>query len=236
VDFSTGNLVGAEALVRWNSPELGMVSPVRFIPIAEDIGFVSILGEWVLRQACHQVKAWEGDGFFLPSIAVNLSAKQLERGDISLLVTRVLQETELSSERLELELTESAIMSNEQALGHLEKLRELGVELAVDDFGTGYSSLSYLRRLPVQKLKIDRSFITKVSVEPSRAAIVRAVIALAKALGLRTIAEGVETDEEAQFLRSEGCHQGQGYLFGRPLPSDEFQARWAKSDAGGVHE
>lgn len=236
VDFSTGNLVGAEALVRWNSPELGMVSPVRFIPIAEDIGFVSILGEWVLRQACHQVKAWEGDGFFLPSIAVNLSAKQLERGDISLLVTRVLQETELSSERLELELTESAIMSNEQALGHLEKLRELGVELAVDDFGTGYSSLSYLRRLPVQKLKIDRSFITKVSVEPSRAAIVRAVIVLAKALGLRTIAEGVETDEEAQFLRSEGCHQGQGYLFGRPLPSDEFQARWAKSDAGGVHE
>lgn len=231
VDFATGNLVGAEALVRWNSPELGMVSPLRFISIAEDIGFILILGEWVLHRACEQVREWDAGGFYLPSIAVNLSAKQLERGDISLLVSRVLQKTGLSAARLELELTESAIMNNEQALEHLDKLRGLGIALSVDDFGTGYSSLSYLRRLPVQKLKIDRSFITNVSTEPSREAIVRAVIALADALGLHTIAEGVETEAEAQFLRDEGCHQGQGYLFDRPLPPEDFHARWG---SGGV--
>ncbi|MHB8811136.1 MAG: putative bifunctional diguanylate cyclase/phosphodiesterase [Desulfobulbaceae bacterium] len=233
VDLATGALVGAEALVRWNSPELGMVSPVRFIPIAEDIGFIVPLGEWVLRTACRQVREWEAQGFFLPSIAVNLSVKQLERGDIAETVSRVLQDTGLSATRLELEVTESAIMKSDHALAHLDRLRALGIELSVDDFGTGYSSLSYLRRLPVQKLKIDRSFITSVSGEPSREAIVRAVIALASALGLRTIAEGIETDAEAEFLRNEGCHQGQGYLFSRPVPPGEMLARWGTADSAG---
>ena len=226
LDLATGALTGVEALVRWNSPELGMVSPLRFIPIAEDIGFISTLGEWVLRTACRQIIAWEAAGFHLPSMAVNLSVRQMDRGDIVDTVTRVLQETGLQPSRLELEVTESAIMKNDQALEQLDSLRALGIELSVDDFGTGYSSLSYLRRLRVQKLKIDRSFITDVTSEPSREAIVRAVIAMAKALGLKVIAEGIETEVEAEFLRSEGCHQGQGYLFSRPLPPEDLLEKW----------
>ncbi len=229
VDLVTGRLVGAEALVRWNNPELGSVSPVRFIPIAEDIGYISTLGEWVLRTACRQVKEWEKTGFTLPCISVNLSVKQLEHGDIVEVVGRVLEETGLSSLRLELEVTESAIMKNEKALDFLDGLRAIGVELAVDDFGTGYSSLSYLRRLPIQKLKIDRSFITDVTAEPSREAIVRAIIALANALGLHTIAEGIETEAEAKFLIQEGCQQAQGYLYSRPLPPEEFLSKWGKA-------
>lgn len=226
LDLVTGRLMGAEALLRWNSPELGMVSPVRFIPIAEDIGFISTLGEWVLRSACRQVKEWDEAGFRLPCISVNLSVKQLEHGDIVDLVTRVLAETGLSALRLEMEVTETAIMKSERALNFLDGLRALGVELAVDDFGTGYSSLSYLRRLPIQKLKIDRSFITDVTAEPSREAIVRAIIAMANALGLHTIAEGIETEAEALFLRQEGCQQAQGFLYSRPVPPEEFFARW----------
>lgn len=226
VDLITGQLVGAEALARWNSPELGSVAPDRFIPIAEDIGFISTLGEWVLLTACRQVREWENRGFSLPGISVNLSAKQLEHGNIVDIVNHVLAETGLSPLRLELEVTESAIMKNKQALDLLEDLRALGVNLSVDDFGTGYSSLSYLRRLPIQKLKIDRSFITDVTAEPGREAIVRAIIALANALGLNTVAEGIETEEEAQFLISEGCRQAQGYLYGRPLPPEEFYSAW----------
>lgn len=226
VDLATGELAGVEALARWNSPELGKVSPKLFIPIAEDIGFISILGEWVLRTVCRQVVEWDSQGFHLPSVAVNLSVKQLERGDIGAVVSRVLAETGLSSSRLEMEVTESAIMKSDRTLSCLDGLRGMGIELSVDDFGTGYSSLSYLRRLPVQKIKIDRSFITGVSGEPSREAIVRAVISLAGALGLRAVAEGIETDAEARFLREEGCHHGQGHLFGRALPPDELLALW----------
>ena len=226
VDTSSGGLVGVEALLRWNNPELGMVSPLRFIPIAEDIGFISELGEWVLRTACRQVVEWEAQGFRLPKIAVNLSVRQLERGDIASTVAAILDETGLDASRLELEVTESAIMKHEKALDDLDRLRALGVELAVDDFGTGYSSLSYLRRLPVQKLKIDRSFVTDVTNQPTREAIVRAIIALAAALGLRTVAEGIETDAEAQFLSQEGCRQAQGYLYSRPLPPADLLATW----------
>jgi predicted signal transduction protein with EAL and GGDEF domain len=226
VSLVSGRLTGAEALVRWNSPELGFVSPVRFIPLAEDIGFISVLGEWVLRTACLQVKEWEQTGLKLPSISVNLSVRQLEHGNIVDIVSCVLQETELPSQQLELEVTESAIMKNERALDFLEGLRALGVELAIDDFGTGYSSLSYLSRLPIQKLKIDRSFVTNVTDDPSREAIVRTIIALAQALGLRTIAEGIETETEAQFMIQEGCQLAQGYLYGRPLSPDEFFFKW----------
>ncbi|MHB1397674.1 MAG: putative bifunctional diguanylate cyclase/phosphodiesterase [Trichloromonadaceae bacterium] len=232
IDLETGALLGAEALVRWNNPELGTVSPVRFIPIAEDIGFISELGEWVLRSACRQVVEWEAQGFRLPKIAVNLSVRQLERGDIASTVAAILDETGLDASRLELEVTESAIMKHEKALDDLDRLRALGVELAVDDFGTGYSSLSYLRRLPVQKLKIDRSFVTDVTNQPSREAIVRAIIALAAALGLRTVAEGIETEAEAQFLRQEGCRQAQGFLYSRPLPAAELLRTWGQRGKG----
>ena len=226
VDLITGHLAGVEALARWNSPELGTVSPVRFIPIAEDIGFISTLGEWVLRTACLQVKEWDLAGLNVPYISVNLSVKQLEHGDIVGTISRVLAETGLAASRLEMEVTESAVMDNERVLNILNGLRLLGVQLAVDDFGTGYSSLSYLRRLPIQKLKIDRSFISDVTTEPSREAIVRAIIALSNALGLHTVAEGIETEAEANFLRQEGCQQAQGFLFGRPVPPDELLARW----------
>ena len=226
VDLITGRLAGVEALARWNSPELGAVSPVRFIPIAEDIGFISTLGEWVLRTACLQVQEWDRAGLNVPYISVNLSVKQLEHGDVVDSISRVLAETGLTASRLEMEVTESAVMDNERVLNILNGLRLLGVQLAVDDFGTGYSSLSYLRRLPIQKLKIDRSFISDVTTEPSREAIVRAIIALSNALGLHTVAEGIETEAEANFLRQEGCQQAQGFLFGRPVPPDELLARW----------
>ncbi len=236
VDFAAGQLVGAEALVRWHNPELGTVSPASFIPIAEDIGFISTLGEWVLKTACHQVTEWERCGLKLPCISVNLSVKQLEHGNIVEMVSRILQETGLHSLRLELEVTESAIMNNDQALALLDDLRGLGVELAIDDFGTGYSSLSYLRRLPIQKLKIDRSFITDVTADPSREAIVRAIIALANALGLNTIAEGIENETEANFLINEGCRQAQGYFYGRPLPPEDFFAAWFDSNSNPIRE
>ena len=226
MDLSTGLLVGAEALLRWDNAELGIISPARFIPIAEDIGLISALGEWVLSTACHQVKEWDRLGFRLPRVSVNLSVKQLEHGNIVDTVCRVLAETGLASSRLEMEVTESAIMKNERTLGFLSGLRKLGVVLSVDDFGTGYSSLSYLSRLPVEKLKIDRSFVTDVTTNPTQEAIVRAIIALSNALGLSTIAEGIETEAEAQFLRQEGCQQAQGYLFSHPLPSHELLARW----------
>jgi len=226
VDLLTGKLVGMEALLRWNNPQLGKVSPLRFIPIAEESGYISAMGEWVLRTACQQLKEWDTCAFNVPNVSVNLSVKQLEHSDIIDIVSRILEETGLPSSRLELEVTESAIMNNQRALGNLDGLRALGIVLSVDDFGTGYSSLSYLRRLPVQKLKIDRSFVSKVTAEPSREAIVRAIIAMADALGLRTIAEGVESESEAQFLLQEGCQHAQGYLFSHPLPPDELLAHW----------
>ena len=227
VNLLTGQLVGMEALLRWNNPELGMLSPTRFISVAEDTGFIATLGEWVLRTACRQLKEWDSCAIVMPCVAVNLSVKQLEYSDIVGIVSRILAETGLPSSRLELEVTESSVMNNQRALSNLDGLRRLGIVLAMDDFGTGYSSLSYLRRLPIQKIKIDRSFVSGMTADSSQAAIIRAIIAMANALGLHTVAEGIETESEAQFLLQEGCHDAQGYLFSQPLPPDELLASWS---------
>ena len=223
VDLKTHELVGAEVLVRWNHPEQGVLPPARFISLAEDSGTIGQLGEWVLRTACAQIQAWRRDGFDLPKIAVNLSGRQLERKGFAELVADILDEYELPPSALELELTESVLMETEEAFEVLEELDALGVHLSIDDFGTGYSSLSYLKRLTVHTLKIDRSFIMDVAEHGNNQAIVRAVIALAKTLGLAAVAEGVENSEQADFLADEGCDHAQGYLFGKPMPADAFR-------------
>lgn len=221
VDLKSGELVGVEALLRWQHPTLGSIPPSRFVPVAEESGFIGDLGAWVLRQACSQMRNWLDSGLDIPKIAVNVSVKQFERGGFVSSVGSVLQETGISAERLELEITESAIMlteTHELLLG----LRGLGVLLSIDDFGTGYSSLSYLKQLPVQKLKIDRSFVKDLEAGGNDEAIVRAVIALAKTMGLATLAEGVETVGQAKFLTEEGCDQAQGFLYSRPVSADEI--------------
>jgi diguanylate cyclase (GGDEF)-like protein/PAS domain S-box-containing protein len=233
IDLETGDLVGCEALVRWLHPQWGMISPVRFIPVAEDNGFIGVLGEWVLRTACRQLKCWQVEGFDVPKVAVNLSARQFEQGGIVQLVSDVLAETGLSPACLELEITESVIMDNDAAFEKIDALRALGVLLSVDDFGTGYSSLSYLNRLPIQQLKIDRSFVVALADDVQNGAIVRAIIALGKSLGVSVIAEGVEDEGQAFFLRREGCDHGQGFLYGKPLPVIEFERAWCGGDLRG---
>ncbi|MBI5923898.1 MAG: EAL domain-containing protein [Betaproteobacteria bacterium] len=226
VDGLTRRLLGAEALVRWNQPELGAVSPVRFIPIAEETGFILTLGEWVLREACRQVSEWDRQGFYLPRISVNLSVKQIERSNIVELVSTILAGSGLAPERLELEITESVIMAVDDSLAILNKLRQLGIKLSVDDFGTGYSSLSYLKLLPISKLKIDRAFVVGIGENAGDEAIIRTIVALAQSLGLELIAEGVETAVQNEFLSSTGCPSIQGYLHGRPADPDVFRCTW----------
>ena len=227
IDFGSGKLCGVEALVRWQHPELGLVSPARFIPLAEEAGLIGMIGEWVLREACRQMLAWDAAGLHIPCVAVNLSVQQLERETLLPLVEDVLASSGLDGARLELEVTESMIMGESgQALNVLQGLRELGVKLAIDDFGTGYSSLSYLKRLPVHRLKIDQSFVRDIGQDSNGEAIVRAIIALGRSLGLETVAEGVEEPAQAEFLQAEACDVGQGYLYSRPVAADELSLHW----------
>jgi diguanylate cyclase (GGDEF)-like protein len=227
IEASSGRLVGAEALVRWHSPELGEVMPMSFIPLAEDSGLIVGLGNWVLGETCRQMMRWRESGFDLPQVSVNLSVKQLERPEFIDTLTAILDETGLEPGRLKLELTESVVMAMDDSFALLEKLRELGVGLALDDFGTGYSSLSYLKLLPVQQLKIDRSFVEGIGRNQGDEAIVRTVIELARRLGFEVVAEGVETAQQADFLAGLGCEQLQGYLHGRAVAPAEFRARWS---------
>ena len=216
---------GAEALLRWPQSDQRVMGPVEFIPIAEDTGLIIPLGEWVLLEACSQAQAWQARHPGL-RIAVNLSARQFRQKDLSGMIERVLGETGLAPGLLELELTESMLMHHaEETVLILRRLDEMGVRLAIDDFGTGYSSLSYLKRFPIHTLKIDRSFVCDISTDPGDAAIVTAIVAMARSLDLNVIAEGVETEEQAAFLRALACHQAQGYHFGRPMPAADFAAR-----------
>jgi diguanylate cyclase (GGDEF)-like protein/PAS domain S-box-containing protein len=225
-----GTLVGLEALIRWRSEKLGSVGPSDFIPLAEDTGLIVPIGEWILRSACAQCKAWEAAGFAAVPVSVNIAAPQFRRGNLSQLVASALSEFSLDPAWLAIEITESSIMKHEeQTIKTLLSLRELGVKLSIDDFGTGYSSLSYLKRFPVDKLKIDQSFVRDITVDPNDAAIVSAIIAMSKQLGLKTVAEGVETDEQLQFLTHLECDEYQGYLFSKPVAAEDipnlFRAR-----------
>lgn len=227
IDLASGELVGTEALVRWQHPELGCLSPARFITLAEDTGLILRLGEWVLRTACRQVTDWYAAGLNPGRVAVNVTANQL--GDDSFLpqVERILEESGCRPQWLELEITEGVIMQkHERSFQVLQRLQNLGIELAIDDFGTGYSSLAYLKRLPVSKLKIDRSFIMDIPDNDSDNAIARAVIAIGHSLDLRVIAEGVENSEQTAFLREVACDEVQGYLFSPPLSADELVSQY----------
>jgi len=231
VDVQSGRLLGAEALLRWHSAELGEVPPARFIPLAEETGFIIELGFWVLCESCRQVAAWDAAGLHVPVVSINLSVKQLERGNFPELLRNVMRETGIAPHRLELEITESVVMDVEDAFAMLDDLRALGVQLALDDFGTAYSSLSYLRKLPVQTLKIDCAFIAGIGRNRSDEAIVQAMVAISHSLDLSTVAEGVETVEQFEFLRRLGCEQVQGFLFGAPVAGDAFLARWQAAPA-----
>jgi diguanylate cyclase (GGDEF)-like protein len=222
LEIATGSIIGFEALIRWQHPVLGLIPPDRFIPIAENNGFILQIGEWVLRTACAQARQWWDDGLLPVPVAVNVSAIQFRQENFSALVKNVLFETGLSPEFLELELTESLLMSNEDVMfAVLQELREMGVKLAIDDFGTGYSSLSYLKQFRVNKLKIDRSFIRNIVFDPGDAAITTAIISMANSLNLKVIAEGVEDEAQMSFLRAHGCDEIQGFLFSKPITAAE---------------
>jgi len=225
LDIGSGKVNGVEALLRWHNPELGEVVPARFIPVAEDCGLIVPIGAWVLEEACRQAQVWRQAGGPDLTMSVNLSALQFRRAGLTETVARVLRLSGLPPHLLELELTESILLQDvENNLDTVRQLKALGVRLSIDDFGTGYSSLSYLKRFAVDRLKIDRSFVRDISTDPDDAAIVRAVIQLARSLRLGIIAEGVETHEQLAFLREEGCQEVQGFLFSPPLAPQAFEA------------
>ncbi len=218
-----GRGTGAEVLVRWAHPERGLVSPAEFIPIAEETGLIVPLGEWVLRAACAQSKAWQNAGLRVPRVTVNVSGKQFHAPQMTETVVSALKASGLAPQYLGIELTESAVMGNaERHIRTLHELKALGVTLSIDDFGTGYSSLSYLKRFPLDELKIDRSFVSGVDTDPDNAAIVIAIIAMAHCLGLSVVAEGVETQAQLAFLKSKACDECQGFLFAKPMPAEAF--------------
>ena len=222
IDVASGSTIGVEALIRWRHPDLGLVSPAEFIPMAEESGLIVPIGEWVLDSACAQLRAWQEDGLTPVPVAVNLSAKQFHQQNIAAIVMRALQDHGVDPRLLELEITESTAMRNAEATGTtLRKLKALGVRIAIDDFGTGYSSLSYLKRFPIDSLKIDRSFVTELPGNQDDATIAQAIITMAHALRLKVVAEGVETRAQLEFLTANGCDEIQGYYFSRPLPAEQ---------------
>ncbi len=224
VNLDTGKIMGMEALVRWQHPELGLVSPAEFIPLAEDTGLIMPIGEWVLRTACAQTRVWQNCGFKNLHVAVNLSPRQFQQPDLLQLIEGALKETGLDPASLELEVTESSVMKNaESAINTLGELRAMGIRISIDDFGSGYSSLSYLKHLPIDVLKIDQSFVRDMTSDPKDAAIAMAIIQLAHSLQLQVKAEGVETEEQLHFLRLLRCDEMQGYLFCKPLPVEAFE-------------
>ena len=229
VDLRSRRISGVEALVRWRHPELGMVPPAKFIPLAEETGLIVPIGQWVLEQACRQARTLQRQGAIGLRVAVNLSARQFLRKDLARTVGEALARTGLDAQHLDLEVTESGVMENaDAAIGTLHDLKAMGAHLSIDDFGTGYSSLSYLKRSPIDALKVDRSFVRDIPADQDDAAIASAIIAMGHSLRLTLIAEGVETEEQLAFLRERDCHKVQGYLFGRPVPAEELSRQLAQ--------
>jgi len=238
IDLTSRRVVGVEALLRWHHPERGLVPPDLFIPLAEQSGAIIAIGEWVLDQACRQLRDWQQAGRPELRMSVNLSTVQLHHPDLSCMVTRVLQRYALPRNCLELEVTETGLMEDIQAAAkHLNELKSTGVQIALDDFGTGYSSLSYLRGLPLDKIKIDKSFTGDLLVDHDDRNIVRIIIQLGRNLNMQVIAEGVESAEQEAYLSAEGCHEGQGYFYSRPLTAaalvtwmDDYEQTLAAAD------
>ncbi len=228
VELNTKKIIGVEALVRWQHPELGLVSPVEFIPLAEETGLILPLGEWVMATACKQMKEWEQTYPDLSNMSINVSPRQFWQEDFVETAKYIIQQSGVSIEKIEFELTESVMMNDiESAISTMDALKDFGISLSIDDFGTGYSSMSYLQRFPVDVLKIDRSFIMDLQPDKSRAAIVRSILALADNFNLRVVAEGIENDYQHHILRSLGCHYGQGYYFSRPESADDITKKLA---------
>jgi len=227
LELSTGKLVGVEALVRWMHPEYGLMLPDEFVPLAENMGVISNIDSWVLAEACRQMRYWQKQGFNVPRISVNLSVQQLERPDFVAFVRQQLEENHLEPKLLELEITESTLMQRfGRSLQHLQDLHIMGVSISVDDFGTGYSSLGNLKKMPIRQLKIDYSFIQDIGRNRNDEAIVSAIIAMAKSLELEVVAEGVERQEQRDFLLSAGCEIAQGFYYAKAIPADRLQAQW----------
>jgi EAL domain-containing protein (putative c-di-GMP-specific phosphodiesterase class I) len=221
IDVMTGKMIGLEALIRWNHPKRGLIPPNRFIPIAEDTGLIVPIGERVLRIVCAQSRAWRQAGYAPIRIAVNLSARQFSEKDLAHTIKRIVDEHELSPSDLELEITENMAMKDEKQ-GILQELRDMGFTISIDDFGTQYSSLAYLKNLPIDRIKIDRSFVGGISRDNKDEAIIMAMLLIANRLNLAVIAEGVETHEQLTFLQDNHCHEIQGFIFHKPQPAEEI--------------
>jgi diguanylate cyclase (GGDEF)-like protein len=223
INLATGTMTGSEALIRWQDPEFGLVMPAQFVTIAEENGLIVPVGQWVLREACRQVKAWLDAGLPAVPVSVNISAVEFRHGDFLPNLALILKETGLAPRYLELELTESILMHDvDTSASVLQALKDMGVQLAIDDFGTGYSSLSYLKRFPIDTLKIDQSFVRDIATDADDATIVDAVIGMGRNLNQRVIAEGVETQAQLAFLQARHCEEGQGFHFSHPVPAEEF--------------
>jgi len=235
-DLATGRMVGVEALLRWRSADMGMVSPVKFIPVMEETGLIGQVGEWAIETACHQHREWRNAGFPFMRVAVNLSVRQLRQNNLDEVVADILKRTGIDASGLELEITESMIMKDtENAIALLQRLRGMGIHLAMDDFGTGYSSLSYLKRFPLDTIKIDRSFVNDIATDPDDLEIIRTIIQMGHSLRRRIVAEGVETEEQRKLLRKLKCDEMQGYLVSPPVPASEIDRMLAEGREAGIY-
>ncbi|MED2743702.1 putative bifunctional diguanylate cyclase/phosphodiesterase [Brevibacillus porteri] len=222
IHLQTGQIIGMEALIRWEHPDLGLIPPIQFIPIAEETGLIVPLGEWVMRTACQQIKVWQETGFTQLAVAVNISLRQFMQNNLIEMITSILEETGLSPQYLELEITESMALNVDYTIRILNRLKGLGISISIDDFGTGYSSLSYLSQFPIDRLKIDQSFVRNLN--PRNQAIIKTIIDMAHNMKIAVIAEGVETQEHVDFLKEQMCNEVQGYFYSKPLPTKEIDS------------